>query len=53
MTWNGTLDGNQSVPTIFHLEDMIDVDSFRIRFIIDIIQEWFQAKEFFMEHLKK
>ena len=35
----------------FQLEDMIDVDRFRIRYVVDIIQEWFQVKEFLMEHL--
>ena len=35
----------------FHLEDMIDVDSFRIRSVVEIIQELFQVKEFFVEHL--
>ena len=36
---------------LFHFEVMIDVDSFRIRSIIYIIQEWYQVKEVFMEHL--
>ena len=35
----------------FHLEGMIDVDSFSIRSVLEIIQEWFQFKEVFMEHL--
>ena len=35
----------------FQLEDMIDVDRFRIRYVVDIIQEWFQVKEVLMEHL--
>ena len=30
---------------------MIDVDSFNIKSVVEIIQEWFQVKEFFMEHL--
>ena len=30
---------------------MIDVDSFRIRSVVDIIQEWYQVKEVFMDHL--
>ena len=30
---------------------MIDVESFRIRSVIYIIQEWLQVKGFFMEHL--
>ena len=38
---------------IFHLEDMIDVDIFSIRFVVGIIQELFQVKEVFMEHLNK
>ena len=33
-----------------HLEDMIDVDSFSIRYVIYIIHEWFQFKSFLMEH---
>ena len=33
------------------LEDMIDVDSFSIRYVVEIIQVWFQVKEIFMEHL--
>ena len=36
---------------IFHLEDIIDVESFRIRSAVDIIKEWLQVKEVFMEHL--
>ena len=35
----------------FHLEYMIGVDSFRIRSVVEIIQEWFQVKEVFMESL--
>ena len=35
----------------FHLEYIIDVVSFWIRSVVDIIQELFQVKEFFMEHL--
>ena len=34
-----------------NLEDMINVESFRIGSFIEIIQEWFQVKEVFMEHL--
>ena len=30
---------------------MIDGESFRIRYIVEIIQEWFQVKEFSMEYL--
>ena len=30
---------------------MIDVENFRIRLIIEIIQELFEVKEVFMEHL--
>ena len=35
----------------FHLEDMIDADSFNIRSVSEIIQELFQDKEVFMKHL--
>ena len=35
----------------FHLEYMIYVESFRIRYVAEIIQELFQVKEFFMENL--
>ena len=37
--------------TLFYLEDMIDVYSFRTSSSIEIFQEWFQVKEFLMEHL--
>ena len=30
---------------------MTDIDSFRIRYVVEIIQELFQVKDFFMEHL--
>ena len=30
---------------------MIDVDSFRIKSIVDTIHEWLQVKEFLMENL--
>ena len=30
---------------------MIDVEIFRIRYVVDIIKELFQVKEVFMEHL--
>ena len=36
---------------LFHLEYMIDVESFRIRSVVDIIQEWYQVKEALMDHL--
>ena len=39
------------MPNIFHLEDMIDVDSFIIRSVLEIIQELLQVKGFFVEHL--
>ena len=35
----------------FHLEDIVDFYSYNIRSAIEIIQEWFQVKEVFMEHL--
>ena len=39
LPFHRTLDNKQFVTTLFHLEDMISVDSFRIRSIVEIIQE--------------
>ena len=39
------------MQTLFHLELMIDVESFRIRSVVEIIKELLQLKEVFMEHL--
>ena len=36
---------------LFHLEGMIDVESFRIRSVVEITQEWYQITEVFMEYL--
>ena len=35
---------------LFYLEDIIDVDSFRIKFFEKFIQVWSQVKEFLIEH---
>ena len=36
---------------LLYLEDMIYIDSFRIRSVVEITQEWFQVKEVSMERL--
>ena len=35
----------------FHLEDMIDVDNFSTRYVVDTIQEWFQVQCFSIDNL--
>ena len=51
LPFRGTLDDNQFVPNIFHLEDMIGVDIFSIRSAVEITQELSQVKEVFIGHL--
>ena len=36
---------------LFYLEYMIDVDSFSIRYVVEIVQGLFQFEEVFMENL--